>query len=102
MRTDVSARGAVLGPMREVVAGSMEYLTEPDLRAMAVYLKVLSQARDRAAAGDRGLDAGALHARARTGFLRCGLGRRLRQMRTPVNLVHVVLGGASRHSVGRD
>ena len=41
MRTGVSARGAVMGPMGEVVGGSTQYLNEPDLRAMATYLKAL-------------------------------------------------------------
>ena len=43
MRTGISARGSVSGPMREVVAGSTQHLTEPDLRAMAFYLKALPQ-----------------------------------------------------------
>ena len=41
LRTGISERGAVLGPMGEVVAGSTQHLTEPDLRAVAVYLKAL-------------------------------------------------------------
>jgi len=44
MRTGVSARGAVMGPMGEVVGGSTQYLNEPDLRAMATYLKALPPA----------------------------------------------------------
>ena len=43
LRTGVSARGAVMGPMSEVVGGSTQYLSEPDLRAMAGYLKALPQ-----------------------------------------------------------
>ncbi|MEO6408592.1 MAG: cytochrome c [Burkholderiaceae bacterium] len=41
LRTGVSARGAVSGPMGEVVGGSTQFLTESDLRAMAGYLKAL-------------------------------------------------------------
>jgi len=43
LRTGVSARGAVYGPMAEVVYNSLQYLNEDDTRAMAVYLKSLSQ-----------------------------------------------------------
>jgi mono/diheme cytochrome c family protein len=43
LRTGVSARGAVYGPMAEVVYNSLQYLDDRDIRAMAVYLKSLSQ-----------------------------------------------------------
>jgi mono/diheme cytochrome c family protein len=43
LRTGVSARSAVAGPMGEVVAGSTQHLSEPDLNAMAAYLKALPQ-----------------------------------------------------------
>jgi mono/diheme cytochrome c family protein len=36
-----SKRAWVSGPMGEVVQGSTQYLSEPDLRAMAVFLKAL-------------------------------------------------------------
>lgn len=39
----ISARGAVYGPMAEVVYNSLQYLTPEDLRAMAVYLKSIGQ-----------------------------------------------------------
>jgi mono/diheme cytochrome c family protein len=39
----VSHRGAVYGPMSEVVFDSMQYLNDTDVRAMAVYLKSLGQ-----------------------------------------------------------
>jgi hypothetical protein len=35
------ARGAVYGPMAEVVYDSLQYLSQPDIEAMAVYLKSL-------------------------------------------------------------
>lgn len=43
LRTGISARGVVYGPMAEVVYNSLQYLTEEDVRAMAVYLKSLGQ-----------------------------------------------------------
>jgi mono/diheme cytochrome c family protein len=43
LRKGVSARGAVYGPMAEVVYNSLQYLTDEDARAMAVYLKSLAQ-----------------------------------------------------------
>ncbi|WP_238292015.1 cytochrome c [Caballeronia novacaledonica] len=41
LHAGVSNRGAVYGPMAEVVYDSLQYLTEEDVRAMAVYLKAL-------------------------------------------------------------
>jgi mono/diheme cytochrome c family protein len=43
LRTGVSPRGAVYGPMAEVTYNSLQYLTDADARAMAVYLKSLGQ-----------------------------------------------------------
>ncbi len=43
LRTGVSRRGAVYGPMAEVVYNSLQYLNDDDVRAMAVYLKSLAQ-----------------------------------------------------------
>jgi mono/diheme cytochrome c family protein len=43
LRTGVSARGAVYGPMAEVVYDSLQYMTPEDTHAMAVYLKSLGQ-----------------------------------------------------------
>ena len=43
LRVGVSKRGAVYGPMAEVVYDSLQYLTDVDVRAMAVYLKSLGQ-----------------------------------------------------------
>jgi mono/diheme cytochrome c family protein len=42
LRTGVSKRGAVYGPMAEVTYNSLQYLTEADTRAMAIYLKSLA------------------------------------------------------------
>jgi mono/diheme cytochrome c family protein len=41
LRTGVSPRGAVFGPMAEVVQESLQHLSEDDVGAMAVYLKSL-------------------------------------------------------------
>jgi mono/diheme cytochrome c family protein len=41
--TGISNRGAVYGPMAEVTYNSLQYMTEADTRAMAVYLKSLAE-----------------------------------------------------------
>ncbi|RJG27478.1 c-type cytochrome [Massilia cavernae] len=41
LKTGVSARGAVFGPMAEVVSGSLQHLSGADVDAMAAYLKSL-------------------------------------------------------------
>jgi mono/diheme cytochrome c family protein len=41
LRTGVSDRGAVYGPMADVTYNSLQYMTEQDTRAMALYLKSL-------------------------------------------------------------
>jgi mono/diheme cytochrome c family protein len=43
LRNGISRRGAVYGPMAEVVYNSLQYLNDGDIRAMAVYLKGLAQ-----------------------------------------------------------
>ena len=43
LRTGVSKRGVVYGPMAEVVYNSLQYLNDDDTLAMAVYLKSLAQ-----------------------------------------------------------
>lgn len=42
LRTGVSHRGAVYGPMAEVTFNSLQYLSDADVRAMAIYLKSLA------------------------------------------------------------
>jgi mono/diheme cytochrome c family protein len=44
LKDGVSPRGSVMGPMAEVVYRSTQYLSAPDLEAMAVFLKALPQA----------------------------------------------------------
>jgi mono/diheme cytochrome c family protein len=43
LKTGVSPRGAVAGPMAEVVAKSLQHMSDGDIRAMATYLKALPQ-----------------------------------------------------------
>jgi mono/diheme cytochrome c family protein len=43
LRNGIASRGAVYGPMAEVVYNSLQYLDDGDIRAMAVYLKGLAQ-----------------------------------------------------------
>jgi mono/diheme cytochrome c family protein len=43
LRTGISNRGAVYGPMADVTYNSLQYMTEADTRAMAVYLKGLAE-----------------------------------------------------------
>jgi mono/diheme cytochrome c family protein len=43
LKTGVSRRGAALGPMAEVVSGSLQYLSDGDTLAMASYLKTIPQ-----------------------------------------------------------
>ncbi|HEX6843164.1 MAG TPA: c-type cytochrome [Stellaceae bacterium] len=51
LRTGISPRGAVYGPMAEVVFNSLQYLSDADVRAMSVYLKSLGQGNPPDAAG---------------------------------------------------
>jgi mono/diheme cytochrome c family protein len=113
LRTGVSARGAVMGPMSEVVRDSTQHLSEPDLRAMAIYLKALPQAADaQRPAPDPARPAPAPSDEAGTrlyehqcsdchgargegvaGIYPAMAGSRAVTMASPANLVHVVLEG---------
>jgi mono/diheme cytochrome c family protein len=111
LRTGVSQRGAVMGPMSEVVSGSTQYLTEPDLRAMASYLKALHPSTAGQPATPRGANTSAgtgpgaklydQHCVACHGDQGEGVpgvypalaGSRAVTMQTPANLVHMVLEG---------
>ncbi|MBN3805960.1 c-type cytochrome [Paraburkholderia sp. Ac-20336] len=46
LKTGVSNRGAVFGPMAEVVHNSLQYLSTEDINAMATYLKTIPQKSD--------------------------------------------------------
>jgi mono/diheme cytochrome c family protein len=43
LKAGASQHGAVYGPMAEVVHNSLQYLSDPDVRAMALYLKTLPE-----------------------------------------------------------
>ena len=43
LQTGVSTRGVVYGPMAEVVHNSLQYLSDEDTKAMAVYLKSIAE-----------------------------------------------------------
>jgi mono/diheme cytochrome c family protein len=43
LKNGVSQRGAVFGPMAEVVHNSMQYMSDDDIQAMATYLKTIPQ-----------------------------------------------------------
>ena len=47
MQAGISDRGAVYGPMAEVTYHSLQYMTDEDVKAMAVYLKTLPDNRGR-------------------------------------------------------
>lgn len=51
LKTGVSERAAASGPMAEVVRESLQYLSDSDARAMAVYLKALPQTESPAKRG---------------------------------------------------
>jgi len=111
LKTGVSARGAVLGPMSEVVLNSTQYLSEADLAAMTAYLKALQvvrPARPAASAPAARTDAQARGARLyETHCVACHgergegvrgaypalAGSRAVTMASSANLVHVVLQG---------
>jgi mono/diheme cytochrome c family protein len=111
---------SISGPMSEVVGGSTQYLSDADLRAMAVYLQSLPQtpvdpaatsasavaeaasaARARAAANRNGASLYDRHCAACHGDQGEGVagaypalaGSRAVAMETPANLVHLVLEG---------
>ena len=110
LRSGVSTRGAVMGPMGEVVAGSTQHLSEPDLRAMATYLKALPQTPaepepddppKRLPADSPGaklyrqhcMDCHGEQGEGVPGIYPALAGSRAVTLRTPANLVHVVLEG---------
>src|SRR5215470_10083196 len=54
LKTGQSKRGVVYGPMAEVVHNSLQYLTDADVHAMAVYLKTLPEHTTSASSDSRG------------------------------------------------
>ena len=114
LKDGVSSHGAVYGPMAEVVHNSLQYLTDADVRAMAVYLKTLPERNSSPAAGSgraaTQVSASVLSAGARIYRAQCeschienGLGRPPHypplaqntsiQMASAVNPIRMVLNG---------
>jgi mono/diheme cytochrome c family protein len=114
LRVGISKRGAVFGPMAQVVHDSLQYLSEADVRAMAIYLKSITQqnapedpATIRTTAGQSkaGYEAGAkifdLHCKACHGGNGQGLppmypplaNNQAINMEVPVNPIRMVLFG---------
>jgi mono/diheme cytochrome c family protein len=110
LKTGVSPRGAVMGPMGEVVGSSTQHLTEPDLHAIASYLKALPQTaeappavppiRDATAIGpgaalydDHCLACHGEHGEGAPGIYPALAGSRAVTMPSVANLVHLVLEG---------
>ncbi|WP_069262872.1 cytochrome c [Paraburkholderia nodosa] len=46
LKTGVSERGAVFGPMADVIHNSLQYLSDDDIHAMASYLKTIPQKKE--------------------------------------------------------
>lgn len=110
LRIGISARGAVMGPMGEVVSGSTQHLNDADLRAMVAYLKALAPRADAAptpsasatvALNTPGAKLYERHCASCHGDSGEGVpgvypalaGSRAVVMATPANLVHMVLEG---------
>lgn len=110
LRSGVSARGAVMGPMGEVVGGSTQYLSDPDLHAMATYLQALPQTPAEFPARPPGPEPDALspggklyrqhcidchgeRGEGAPGIYPALAGSRAVTLHTPANLVHMVLEG---------
>lgn len=112
LRDGVSPQASVAGPMAEVVLGSTQYLTVPDLRAMASFLKSIEEptatatapaAAPRASETDRQRAAGLYEKHCAQCHGAQGRGipnaypaltaNRAVTMTRPVNLVQIVLNG---------
>ena len=105
LKTGVSPRASVSGPMREVVGGSTQYLNDADLRAMASYLQALPDreidTRPIAAPSAAGAKLYARHCAACHGEQGEGVpgaypalaGNRTVLLDTSANLVHIVIEG---------
>ena len=112
LKSGVSARGSVQGPMAEVVARSTQFLSEDDLAAMATYLGSLPDRPDatRRATGDSDAASVPSEAGAKLYTTHCAAchgdrgegvagaypalaGNRAVAITPPANLVHMVLRG---------
>ncbi|WP_444814708.1 c-type cytochrome [Variovorax flavidus] len=112
LQTGVSHRATVYGPMAEVVYDSLQYLTDEDVKAMAVYLKTLPQ-RDFApppTSSARLVDPGVMELGRKTFAKQCAMchgeegkglppaypplaGNQSITMPSPVNSIRMVLNG---------
>lgn len=110
LKSGVAPRGTVLGPMAEVVLQSTQYLSDQDAHAMAVFLKELPQERpeprpEPRAVGIRTAERGARvyadqcvqchgeRGEGVAGAYPALAGNRAVLMKSPANLVQVVLNG---------
>ena len=108
LKTGIAPQGFVMGPMSEVVLNSTQYLSDADLAAMATYLQSLPPPTESdpppaavpaAERARRGAVQGPLRRlprrarRGRAGRYPALAGSRSVTMRSPANLVHIVLEG---------
>src|SRR5206468_5583021 len=109
LRTGIAPRGAVFGPMAEVVGQSLQHLSAPDVLAMSTYLKSLSAPADppaRPAApleslmkqgaklyADHCADCHGKDGRGADGIYPPLAGNRALTMEAPVNAIRIVLNG---------
>ena len=112
-KTGLTARGAAMGPMAEVVFRSTQYLSDADIAAMTVFLKSLPQAPPHAVGAPTVPDSVVQHGQAIYAD-RCAachgphgeggagangvayvplVGNRLVQLASSANLVHVIING---------
>ena len=112
-KTGLTARGAAMGPMAEVVFRSTQYLSDADIAAMTVFLKSLPQAPPHAVGAPTVPDSVVQHGQAIYAD-RCAAchgphgeggadangvayvplaGNRLVQLASSANLVHVIING---------
>ncbi|MCE9660531.1 MAG: cytochrome c [Burkholderiales bacterium] len=108
LKTGISPRGFVMGPMSEVVANGTQYLSDADLSAMAAYLQALPapdepdpapvaaqtpSARGASLYKDHCVDCHGERGEGVPGAYPALAGSRAVTMRSTANLVHVVLEG---------
>jgi mono/diheme cytochrome c family protein len=111
LRTGVSPRATVFGPMAEVVARSLQHLSAPDVHAMAVYLKSLPASPEVATAAPAGPEAERIikagqalyehhcadchgaDGKGKEGVYPPLAGNRALTMHEPVNAIRIVLNG---------
>lgn len=110
MKSGVSARASVMGPMAGVVYSSTQHLAESDLRAMAVFLRGLPQVDGESAREAARLDPGTLERGARIYREHCRdchgesgegaggaypalAGNRAVTLDSPANVVRVIVSG---------